>query len=100
MRPTVRSKETNESLGSAASPVIGVIVITAILFFARDLFIPLAMAAVLAVVFSPVAGFFERLLGRLISSVLVVVITMAAAAGLTYFLAVQLTAVAIDMTGH
>ncbi len=61
---------------------------------------PLAMAAILAVIFSPIAGRLERFVGRFVSSALVVVTTVVAIAMLAYFLVVQLTAVAVGVTDY
>src|SRR5579863_1230917 len=48
--------------GGAAQPILAVIVTTAVLYFARDILIPLTVASLLAVVFSPVASRLERFL--------------------------------------
>ena len=61
---------------------------------------PLAMAAILAVIFSPIAGRLERFVGRFVSSALVVATTVVAIAMLAYFLVVQLTAVAVGVTDY
>ncbi len=61
---------------------------------------PLAMAGVLSVIFSPVATRLERFIGRFASSALVVATAVIAIAVLAYFLAVQLTAVAVNVTEH
>ena len=61
---------------------------------------PLAMAAILAVIFSNIASRLERFIGRFASSALVVATVVFAIVALTYFLAVQLTAVAVGVTDH
>jgi predicted PurR-regulated permease PerM/methylmalonyl-CoA mutase cobalamin-binding subunit len=95
----MRSEEDDSSSG-AAQPILGVILATAVLYFAKDIFMPLAMAAILAVVFSPIASRLEGYIGRFASSVLVVATAVLAITMLTYFLGVQLTAVAVGMTEY
>ena len=58
------------------------------------------MAAILAVIFSNIASRLERFIGRFASSALVVATVVIAIVGLTYFLAVQLTAIAEGVTDH
>jgi predicted PurR-regulated permease PerM/methylmalonyl-CoA mutase cobalamin-binding subunit len=99
-RPPLQLEEGDDSGSGAAQPILGVILATAVLYFARDILMPLAMAAILAVIFSPIASRLERLIGRFASSALVVATTVAAIAALTYFLVVQLTAVAVSMTDY
>ncbi|MGB6555725.1 MAG: AI-2E family transporter [Candidatus Binataceae bacterium] len=84
----------------AATPLLGIIIATAVLYFAKDVLMPLAMAGVLSVIFSPVASRLERLIGRFASSALVVATAVIAIAVLAYFLAIQLTAVAVNVTDH
>ncbi|MFZ1887767.1 MAG: AI-2E family transporter [Candidatus Binataceae bacterium] len=91
--------ESSSSSGAAA-PLLGIIIATAVLYFAKDILMPLAMAGVLSVIFSPVATRLERFIGRFASSALVVATAVIAIAVLAYFLAVQLTAVAVNVTEH
>jgi len=95
-----RQIESNERPGGFIGTIVGVIVVVAVLYFAKDILIPLAFAAVLAIVFSSLAGDLERLVGRLLSSVLVVTATMVGIGALVYFLAVQLTDVAVQVTSQ
>jgi predicted PurR-regulated permease PerM len=77
--------DRNEGLepGGAAQPIVGVIVTTAVLYFAKGILIPLAVASLLAVIFSPIASRLERFVGRFASSVLVVVTAIMIIAGET-----------------
>jgi predicted PurR-regulated permease PerM len=84
----------------AAAPFLGIVVATAVLCFARDILLPIAMASMLAVIFSPIAGRLERLLGRLAGTALVVLAAVAVLAALAYFMTVELTAVADDVAGY
>jgi predicted PurR-regulated permease PerM/methanogenic corrinoid protein MtbC1 len=61
---------------------------------------PLAMAAVLAVIFSPVATRLERYVGSLISAALVVLAAVVALIAVGYFLTVELTEVAVEVSGY
>jgi predicted PurR-regulated permease PerM/methanogenic corrinoid protein MtbC1 len=96
----MRPVEEDDSSSGATKPILGVILATAVLYFARDILMPLAMAAILAVVFSPIASRLERYIGRFASSILVVATAVLAITMLTYFLVVQLTAVAVGMTDY
>jgi predicted PurR-regulated permease PerM len=85
---------------SATGPILGIIVAAAVLYLAKDILMPLAMAAILAVIFSSIASRLERFIGRFASSALVVVTVVFAIAALSYFLAIQLTTVAVGVTDH
>jgi len=91
--------QDNLPLG-AARPLLGIVIAAAVLYFAKDILMPLAMAAILAVIFSAIASRLEQFIGRFASSAVVVVTVVIAIAALTYFLAVQLTAVAVGVTEH
>ena len=86
--------------GGAAQPILAVIVTTAVLYFARGILIPLAVASLLAVTFSPVAERLDRWVGRLASSALVVITAILLIVGLAYFLTVQLTSAAVQITDY
>jgi predicted PurR-regulated permease PerM/methanogenic corrinoid protein MtbC1 len=86
--------------GGAAQPIVGVIVTTAVLYFAKGILIPLAVASLLAVTFSPIASRLERFVGRFASSVLVVVTAIMIIAGIGYFLTTELTSVAVQITDY
>src|ERR1700730_2457265 len=84
----------------AARSFIAVIVATVVLYFGKDILLPLAMAAILAVAFSPIASRLEPLVGRFVSAALVVLITVSAISVTGYFLMVELTSVAVDVAGY
>jgi predicted PurR-regulated permease PerM/methanogenic corrinoid protein MtbC1 len=86
--------------GSAAQPILAVIVTTIVLYFAKNILIPLAVASLLAVIFSPIASRLERFVGRLAGSAVVVVTAIVIIAGIGYFLASQLTSVAVQITDY
>jgi predicted PurR-regulated permease PerM/methanogenic corrinoid protein MtbC1 len=94
--------EGDDRSGAAGAirPMLAIVVVTAVLYFAKDLLLPIAMASILAVVFSPVAQRLEPILGRILSSALVVIAAVAAVAGIIYFLSVQLTSVAVEVAGY
>jgi predicted PurR-regulated permease PerM/methanogenic corrinoid protein MtbC1 len=62
--------------------------------------IPLAVALLLAVIFSPIASRLERFVGRFASSFLVVVTAIMVIAGIGYFLTIELTSVAVQITDY
>ncbi|HLK88085.1 MAG TPA: AI-2E family transporter [Candidatus Binataceae bacterium] len=83
-----------------ARPFIAIIVASLVLYFAKDILLPLAMAGILALVCSPIIDRLERFVGRLVSAVLVVVIALTAVAALGYFLTFELTSVAVELTAY
>jgi predicted PurR-regulated permease PerM/methylmalonyl-CoA mutase cobalamin-binding subunit len=84
----------------AAGPFIGVITVTAVLYLAKDLLLPIAMAAILAVIFSPVANRLDKLVGRFVSAALLVLAATMAVGGIGYFLTVELTSVAVEVAAY
>ena len=83
-----------------ARPLIAVIVASLVLYFAKDILLPLAMAGILALVCSPIIDRLERFVGRLVSAMLVVIFALTAVAALGYFLTFELTSVAVEMTAY
>ena len=83
-----------------AIPILAVIVATAVLYFARDILLPLAMAGMLSVIFSPLAKRAEKLLGHLAGTALVVLGAIALVGGIGYFLTTELTSVADQLTDY
>jgi predicted PurR-regulated permease PerM/methanogenic corrinoid protein MtbC1 len=81
-------------------PILAVIVATAVLYFARDILLPLAMATMLSVIFSPLARRIERLIGRLAATAVVVLGAVAMVAAIGYFLTTELTAVADQVADY
>jgi predicted PurR-regulated permease PerM/methanogenic corrinoid protein MtbC1 len=92
--------EGPEEAGGSAKAVFAVIVAVAVLSLAKDILLPLAIAALLAVVFSPIASRLERFVGRFISAALIVVAVVSSISALGYFLTVELTSVAVEMTEY
>jgi predicted PurR-regulated permease PerM len=83
-----------------ARPLIAVIIASLVLYLAKDILLPLAMAGILALVCSPIIDRLERFVGRLVSAMLVVIVALTAVAALGYFLTVELTSVAVEMTAY
>jgi predicted PurR-regulated permease PerM/methanogenic corrinoid protein MtbC1 len=92
--------EDGFSLLWVAVPVCAAIIGTAALYFARPVLLPLAIASILSVVFSPVATRLEHYFGRLISAALVVLLAVAGITALGYFLTIELTNVADQVAGY
>jgi predicted PurR-regulated permease PerM/methylmalonyl-CoA mutase cobalamin-binding subunit len=84
----------------AATPIVAIIVATVVLYFARDILIPLAMATLLAVIFSPLASRLERFVGNFASAAMLVLAAVTLVIGIGYFVSVQLTQVAVQVTGY
>jgi predicted PurR-regulated permease PerM/methanogenic corrinoid protein MtbC1 len=86
--------------GSAVRPMLAIIIATIVLYFGKELLLPIAMASILAVVFSPIVQRLEPLVGRILSSALVVIGAVAVIGGIIYFLSVELTSVAVEVAGY
>jgi predicted PurR-regulated permease PerM/methanogenic corrinoid protein MtbC1 len=98
--PLDSDDDERSGVGRAARPIIGIIIATAVLYLAKDILLPLAMATVLAVIFSPIAGRLERYLGRLLSAAVVVLAAIATLGAIVYFLTVELTSVAVEVSSY
>src|ERR1035437_10400198 len=88
------------ALLSVAAPVCALIITTGALYLGRPVLLPLAIALILSVVFSPVATRLERYVGRLISAALVVLVAIGAISAIGYFLTIELTTVADQVAGY
>ena len=86
--------------GGATRSLLVVIVATVVLYFGRDILLPLAMASVLAVAFSPIASRLEPFVGRFFGAALVVLMAISAIGSVGYFLTVELTSVAVEVAGY
>jgi len=73
------------------APVImlGLVITVFILFILRDVLVPLAFAAFIAILLNPLSNRFERKLPKVISITLTMLIAMIILAGLLYFLSTQ-----------
>ncbi len=92
--------EDRFALLSVAAPVCALIITTGALYLGRPVLLPLAIALILSVVFSPVATRLERYVGRLISAALVVLVAIGAISAIGYFLTIELTTVADQVAGY
>jgi predicted PurR-regulated permease PerM/methylmalonyl-CoA mutase cobalamin-binding subunit len=88
------------SLLRIAIPIFAVIVATAVLYFARDILLPLAMATMLSVIFSPIARRAEKVIGRLAGTALVVLGAIAMVGAIGYFLTTELSSVADELADY
>ncbi len=93
-------REDLQSLLRVGIPVFAVIVATAVLYFARDILLPLAMATMLSVIFSPLAQRAEKIIGRLAGTALVVLGAIAIVGAIGYFLTTELTSVAGEVASY
>lgn len=81
-------------------PIIAVVVATAILYFGRDILLPLAMATMLSVIFTPIAKRAERIIGRLAGTALVVLGAIAMVGGIAYFLTTEMSSVVDEVASY
>lgn len=88
------------ALLSIALPFCLFLIATGALYFGRTILLPLALAAVLSLVFSSIAARLERWCGRILSAALVVVLTIGLVGVIGYFLTVELTTVAGQVAGY
>jgi predicted PurR-regulated permease PerM len=76
---------------SSVSPVIGLVIAIAVLYFARDLLIPIAFALLLAFLLTPIVKRLEAWkIPRAPASVLVLICASALVSVVGYFVATQL----------
>jgi predicted PurR-regulated permease PerM/methylmalonyl-CoA mutase cobalamin-binding subunit len=83
-----------------AVPVCALIISTAAFYFASPVLLPLAIALILSVVFSPVASRLEPYCGRFISAATVVLLVIGFISAMGYFLTIQLTGVADQVSEY
>ncbi len=84
----------------AAAPIVAFLIATAALYAGREVLLPLAMAVILGVIFSPVATRLERYVGPLLSAAIVVFLVVGLLAAMVYFLTIELTTVADHVAGY
>jgi len=77
-----------------AVPLCAMIVATGALYLGKPVLLPLAIALILSVVFSPVATRLEHYFGRLVGAALVVLLVLGVVSAAGYFLTIELTTVA------
>ena len=98
--PSDDDRDERPEAGGTSKAILAFIVTIAVLSLGKDILLPLAIAALLAVVFSPIASRLERWVGRFLSAALIVVAVVSSIAALGYFLTVELTSVAVEMTEY
>ena len=81
-------------------PALAIVVATMILYRGGDIFLPITLAIILAVIVSPLCSFLESYVGRFFSAALVVLVALGAVAAVGYFLSVEMTAVADEVSGY
>ncbi len=70
----------------------------AVLYFAREIFVPFAFALILTFLLTPAVAFLQRLrIGRVVSVLLTVLVTFAVAGGISWVIANQLVDVVTDL---
>src|SRR5712672_2760207 len=95
-----RERDYRHGREGAAMPIVAIIVATLVLYFAKDILIPLTMAALLAVIFSPLASRLARFVVNFFSAAVVVIAAVTLVIGIGYFVSVQLTQVAVQVSGY
>ena len=86
--------------GGVTRSILAVIVATVVLYFGKDILLPLTMASILAVAFSPITSRLETFLGRFVSSALVVLLAITVIGAIGFCLTVELTSVAVEVAGY
>jgi predicted PurR-regulated permease PerM/methylmalonyl-CoA mutase cobalamin-binding subunit len=93
-QPPFGESDDSFALLWVAVPLCATIVATGALYFGRPVLLPVAIALILSVVFSPVATRLERYFGRLVGAAIVVLVAVGVVSAAGYFLTVELTTVA------
>jgi len=108
-KQTQQNEQTEQPYGESedsftllwvAVPLCAMIIATAAMYFAKPVLLPLAIALILSVVFSPVATRLDHYFGRLVSAALVVLVAVGVVSAMGYFLTIELTAVADQVAGY
>jgi predicted PurR-regulated permease PerM len=94
--PQAASRPDRPSLGA----LVTVVLIVAVLSRAQAIFIPLALAIVVAFALGPAVRLLERALGRIGAVAVVVLVALAAVAGFSYLLERQVVALSAEMTKY
>jgi predicted PurR-regulated permease PerM len=94
--PPPASRADRPGLGALAT----VVLIVAVLSRAQAVFVPLALAIVVAFALGPAVRLFERALGRVGAVALVVIVALAAVAGFSYLLERQVVDLSAEMTKY
>jgi predicted PurR-regulated permease PerM len=89
-----------EQTGSGSRQVLGLLIAAAVLYVAKAVFLPIAIASILTVIVSPVSARLERYIGRVLSAVLIVAFAIAFVSGSVYFFSVELSTVANEVTQY
>ena len=100
----VPAADTSQAAPRAARPGLGalgtVVLIVAVLSRTQAIFVPLALAIVIAFALGPAVRLFEHALGRLGAVVVVVIAALTAVAGFSYLLERQVVALSVEMTKY
>lgn len=83
-----------------AAPIVAFLIATAALYAGREVLLPLAMAIILGVIFTPIATRLDRYVGPLLSAGIVVFIVVGFMTAMIYFLTIELTTVADNVSGY
>jgi predicted PurR-regulated permease PerM len=97
---SVDNVREDDAEGGVSGPFLAVIIATVVLYLGKDILLPVAMASILAVAFSPIASRLEGFVGRFFAAALIVVAAITAICLTAYLLTVQLTAIAVDVAGY
>jgi predicted PurR-regulated permease PerM/methanogenic corrinoid protein MtbC1 len=92
--------DDSDALLRVGVPFCAMIIATAALYLGRPVLLPLAIALILSVVFSPVASRLDRYFGDLVSAALVVLVAISLVSAIAYFLTIELTGVADQVAGY
>jgi len=83
-----------------AVPICALIIGTGALYLGKPVLLPLAIALILSVVFSPIATRLEHYCGRFVSAAVVVLLVVSFIGAIGYFLTTELTAVADQVSEY
>jgi predicted PurR-regulated permease PerM len=101
-RPDSQAARENSRPASASNgrALLGVVVAAAVLYVAKDILIPFALAAMLALLLSPMANLTERFMGRTLGTALPVLLAVGAITMSSYYFTVELSGVADDLVDY
>jgi predicted PurR-regulated permease PerM len=98
--PTEASQAASRPDRPGLGALANVVLIVAVLSRAQAIFVPLALAIVVAFALGPAVRLFERALGRVGAAVTVVILALTAVAGFSYLLERQVVGLSAEMTKY
>jgi predicted PurR-regulated permease PerM len=97
----VSAKSSSSSAQQPFFVLLGLLLVTAFLFWAKEVLIPIALAILLTFILTPAVSALQRRgLGRILSVLVVVSLTFVLLGGITWMISVQIASLARNLTAY